>query len=50
MPNDVPMLAWAGVGLAVEGAHPAVLEAADAVLPGPDGDGVARFVAAVLDL
>ena len=50
MPNDVPMLTWAGVGLAVEGAHPAVLEAADAVLPGPDADGVARFVAAVLDL
>ena len=49
MPNDVPMLAWAGVGLAVDGAHPAVLAAADAVLPGPDADGVARFVAAVLD-
>ena len=49
MPNDVPMLAWAGVGLAVEGAHPAVLDAADAVLPGPDADGVARFLAAVLD-
>jgi Cof subfamily protein (haloacid dehalogenase superfamily) len=49
MPNDVPMLTWAGVGLAVEGAHPAVLEVADAVLPGPDGDGVAGFVAAVLD-
>jgi len=49
MPNDVPMLAWAGVGLAVEGAHPAVLDAADAVLPGPDDDGVARFLAAVLD-
>ena len=49
MPNDVPMLTWAGVGLAVDGAHAAVLEAADAVLPGPDADGVARFVAAVLD-
>ena len=49
MPNDVPMLTWAGVGLAVDGAHPAVLAAADAVLPGPDDDGVARFVAAVLD-
>jgi Cof subfamily protein (haloacid dehalogenase superfamily) len=49
MPNDVPMLTWAGVGLAVEGAHPAVLDAADAVLPGPDDDGVARFLSAVLD-
>ena len=42
------MLAWAGVGLAVEGAHPRVLAAADAALPGPDDDGVARFLAAVL--
>jgi Cof subfamily protein (haloacid dehalogenase superfamily) len=50
MPNDVPMLTWARVGLAVDGAHPAVLDAADAVLPGPDDDGVARFVAAVLDV
>jgi Cof subfamily protein (haloacid dehalogenase superfamily) len=49
MPNDVPMLTWARVGLAVEGAHAAVRSAADAVLPGPDDDGVARFVAAVLD-
>jgi len=48
MPNDVPMLDWAGVPLAVAGAHRAVVEAAAAVLPGPDGDGVARFVDAVL--
>ncbi len=48
MPNDLPMLAWAGVGLAVEGAHPFVLEAADAVLPAPGHDGVASFVEAVL--
>lgn len=48
MPNDVPMISWAGVGLAVEGAHPRVLEAADASLPGPADDGVARFVDAVL--
>ncbi len=49
MPNDLPMITWAGVGLGVEGAHPRVIEAADAVLPGPAADGVARFVAAVLD-
>jgi hydroxymethylpyrimidine pyrophosphatase-like HAD family hydrolase len=48
MPNDVPMLTWAGVGLAVEGAHPQVLAAADAALPGPAHDGVARFLDAVL--
>ena len=49
MPNDVPMVAWAGVGLAVEAAHPRVHAVADAVLPGPHEDGVARFVSAVLD-
>jgi Cof subfamily protein (haloacid dehalogenase superfamily) len=49
MPNDVPMLSWAGVGLGVAGAHPLVLGVADAVLPAPEQDGVARFVAAVLD-
>ena len=48
MPNDVPMLAWAGVPMAVDGAHRSVVEAAAAVLPGPDHDGVARFVDAVL--
>ena len=48
MPNDVPMLTWAGVGLGIEGGHPLVLGAADAVLPAPEHDGVARFVAAVL--
>ncbi len=48
MPNDIPMIAWAGVGLAVDGAHERVLRVADAVLPGPEDDGVARFLAAVL--
>ena len=49
MPNDLPMITWARVGLGVEGGHPRVLEAADAVLPGPHDDGVGRFVDAVLD-
>ncbi len=49
MPNDVPMLEWAGVGLGVASAHAAVRTAADAVLPDPDHDGVALFVEAVLD-
>ena len=48
MPNDIPMLADAGVGLAVETAHPAVRAAADALLPGPRDDGLARLVEAVL--
>ena len=42
MPNDLPMLAWAGQAYAVEGGHPEVLAAVDRVVPGPADDGVAR--------
>lgn len=49
MPNDIPMLTWARVGLGVDGGHERVLAVADAVIPGPYDDGVARFVAAALD-
>lgn len=42
MPNDLPMLRWAGRGLAVANAHPDVLAAADAVVASNDDDGVAR--------
>ena len=48
MPNDIPMLEEAGVGLAVETGHPAVRAAADALLPGPEHDGLAQLVEAVL--
>ena len=41
MPNDVPMLIWAGYGVAVANAHPAVLEVADVVTASNDEDGVA---------
>ena len=41
MPNDLPMIEWAGRGIAVANAHPDVLEAADAVAPSNDEDGVA---------
>ncbi len=50
MPNDVPMLLEAGLGLAVETGHPAARAVADALLPGPDDDGVAQLVRAVLAL
>jgi len=40
-PNDLPMLRWAGLACAVANAHPAVLAAADRVLPANDDDGVA---------
>ena len=41
MPNDVPMLAWAGVGVAVANAHPDVIAVADEVTASNDDDGVA---------
>ena len=39
--NDIEMLEYAGIGIAVEGGHPAVLAVADRVTPGPAGNGVA---------
>jgi len=41
MPNDLPMLAWAGTSFAMADAHPTVLDLADHVAPGHDEDGVA---------
>ena len=41
MPNDLPMLRWAGRSIAVANAHPAVLAEADAVTRSNDADGVA---------
>ena len=40
-PNDVPMLAWAGLGVAVANAHAEVLAVADEVTASNDEDGVA---------
>jgi hydroxymethylpyrimidine pyrophosphatase-like HAD family hydrolase len=50
MPNDLPMLAWAGTSYAMADAHPTVTETADHVAPGHDEDGVARVLAGVFDL
>ncbi|MCK2213738.1 Cof-type HAD-IIB family hydrolase [Actinomadura sp. ATCC 31491] len=44
MPNDLPMLAWAGRSYAVANAHPAVLEAVRHHAPGNDDDGVAAVL------
>lgn len=41
MPNDLPMLRWAGRGIAVGNAHPDVLAEADAVVGSNEDDGVA---------
>jgi Cof subfamily protein (haloacid dehalogenase superfamily) len=44
MPNDLDMLAWAGHGVAVANAHPAVLAAADEVVGSNLDDGVASVL------
>lgn len=41
--NDVEVLAWAGLGVAVEGAPAAVLEAAGRTTPGPERAGLASL-------
>jgi hydroxymethylpyrimidine pyrophosphatase-like HAD family hydrolase len=50
MPNDLPMLTWAGTSYAVANAHPSVLETADHVAPANDDDGVASVLAEVFGL
>ena len=44
MPNDLPMLAWAGTAYAVANAHPLVLEAVDNTTASNNDDGVADVV------
>jgi HAD superfamily hydrolase (TIGR01484 family) len=44
MPNDLPLLTWAGTSCAVAGAHPDVLAAATRVIGGNDADGVAEYL------
>jgi Cof subfamily protein (haloacid dehalogenase superfamily) len=49
MPNDVPMLEWAGQSYAVANAHPAALAAAGTVLAETnDEDAVARLIRSLL--
>ena len=44
MPNDVPMLTWAGHAVAVANAHPDVKAVADEVTAANDDDGVAQVL------
>lgn len=44
MPNDIPMLTWAGRGVAVENAHEDVIAVADDICGPHDADGVARYL------
>jgi Cof subfamily protein (haloacid dehalogenase superfamily) len=48
MPNDVPMLTWAGRAVAVANAHPKVLAVADEVTGTNDDDGVAQVLEKLL--
>jgi hydroxymethylpyrimidine pyrophosphatase-like HAD family hydrolase len=50
MPNDLPMLAWAGTAYAMGNAHASVLAAVDLVAPSNDEDGVAQVLAGIFDL
>jgi Cof subfamily protein (haloacid dehalogenase superfamily) len=50
MPNDLPLLAWAGTAYAVANAHPEVLAAVERVAPAVDDDGVAQVLEALFDL
>jgi HAD superfamily hydrolase (TIGR01484 family) len=44
MPNDLPLLTWAGTSCAVANAHPEVLAAAARVIGSNDDDGVAEYL------
>jgi Cof subfamily protein (haloacid dehalogenase superfamily) len=50
MPNDIPMLTWAGRSVAMGNAHPAVRAVADEVGRTNDEDGVARYLRELYDL
>ncbi|MFJ4624123.1 Cof-type HAD-IIB family hydrolase [Streptomyces sp. NPDC088812] len=44
MPNDIPLLAWAGHGVAMAGGHPQLRAMADEIAPAHDEDGVAAVL------
>lgn len=48
MPNDLPMLNWAGTSYAVDNAHPDVIAAATHRAPACWDDGVAQIVERLL--
>ena len=48
--NDLPMIGWAGLGVAVEGAPPEVAAAAQRVIPGPGRGGIAALVDTLLSM
>jgi len=46
--NDASMIAWAGLGIAVEGSPPEVVAAADRIIPGPGHGGIQQLAEALL--
>ncbi|GIM88584.1 Cof-type HAD-IIB family hydrolase [Paractinoplanes toevensis] len=50
MPNDIPLLSWAGRSVAMGNAHPAVRAVADEVGLTNDEDGVAQYLRDAFDL
>jgi len=50
MPNDLPMLVWAGTSYAMSNAHPSVREVADELAPSNDDDGVAVVLERIFGL
>ena len=46
--NDASMIAWAGLGVAVEGSPPEVVAAADRIIPGPGHGGIQQLAEALL--
>ncbi len=49
MPNDLELIRWAALGVAMANAHPDLLAAADLVTTTNDDDGVARVIDRLLD-
>lgn len=50
MPNDLPMLEWAGTAYAMANAHPSVLDATEHRAPANTDDGVAATLTRLFDL
>ena len=50
MPNDLPMLEWAGTSYAMANAHASVQELADHLAPSNDDDGVAAVLSELFAL
>jgi len=49
MPNDIPLLTWAGHGVAVANAHDETKAVADEITASNDDDGVALVIERLLD-